>query len=431
MKNIFHRFDYYLETILQLRNKKLIFFILVLFFSSLIVVLRRPDMISRPQFYAEDGKFWYSEAYNNGPVNSLFIPKQGYFQTISRLGAFVSLQFSLGKAPLVLNLLAIFLQVLPVLFLLSSRFDKIIPNRSLRIFLGLIYLLLPHSRETHANITNSQWRLAILMFLIIIAESPQKLWWKIFDYTALFVAGLSGPFSVLIFPVFAVHEFFKQKKKWVPLGIVMLTAGTQLTSSFLTMNEQRSRAPLGASVSNFFKIISGHVFLAGLVGSDIFSSARHLSLWINGVFPILFGLFGIGFVAYIFIKSPSELRFFIAFAIIIFAAAIVTPQVSADKPQWEIMAASGGNRYYLLPILVWITSLSWIFWNEKNKFLRILSGIFLACLLFIGIPKEFNFKPFDDFKFQKQIAEFNALSSGLNFEFKIAPKGWRMNLVKK
>jgi hypothetical protein len=47
-----------------------------------VLVLRRPDAIFNAQFYAEDGKYWYADAYNHGWA-CVFMPQWGYLQTVS------------------------------------------------------------------------------------------------------------------------------------------------------------------------------------------------------------------------------------------------------------------------------------------------------------------------------------------------------------
>ena len=140
--------------------------------SFLIIFSRRPDAILNPQFWAEDGRVWYADAYNQGVIYSFFTPEAGYYQTISRLVAVFAQIFPLGYAPLFFNLAAIFVKILVVNFLLSSRLSNLIPSLAGRMLLAFIYLAMPHSHETNANLTNAQWHLAMLSFLIITLCFP-------------------------------------------------------------------------------------------------------------------------------------------------------------------------------------------------------------------------------------------------------------------
>ncbi|NET62611.1 MAG: hypothetical protein F6K47_42925 [Symploca sp. SIO2E6] len=142
---------------------------LILFIAVAIVVSRRPDVVFNAQFYAEDGRVWYADAYNLGAIPSLFLPYAGYLTTIQRLGGAVSQIFPFLWAPLVFNLIAIIIQILPAILITSSRFSVLIPNRYSRLFLAFLYLALPNSIEIHANLTNTQWHLAIVAYLVVAA----------------------------------------------------------------------------------------------------------------------------------------------------------------------------------------------------------------------------------------------------------------------
>jgi hypothetical protein len=96
--------------------------------GALILVLRRPDAILNPQFWAEDGKVWFANAYNLGPLRSLLLPQDGYFQTISRITAAISLLVPTKSAPLVFNLVALIIQLLPFGIIVSPRFAGVIPE---------------------------------------------------------------------------------------------------------------------------------------------------------------------------------------------------------------------------------------------------------------------------------------------------------------
>jgi len=87
-----------------------------------LIASRRPDALTRPQFWAEDGAVWYAQAYNDGAWSALLHPWTGYVQTFSRLTAAVSLSVPLVDAPLVFAVAALVAQAVPPLFLLSSRF---------------------------------------------------------------------------------------------------------------------------------------------------------------------------------------------------------------------------------------------------------------------------------------------------------------------
>src|SRR5438067_5996611 len=132
-----------------------------------IVCSRRPDAVLNPQFYAEDGAFFFRDAYQFG-LHSLLLPYSGYFQTVVRVIALIARLFPFAWAPLVMNLTAVTIQVLPLNVFLSSRFSKI--AFPIRMLAGFIYLGIPNSFEIDANVTNAHWHLALLGCLILLAS---------------------------------------------------------------------------------------------------------------------------------------------------------------------------------------------------------------------------------------------------------------------
>src|SRR5258708_12821630 len=66
--------------------------------SFLILFSRRPDAILNPQFYAEDGTYWYADAYHFG-FRCLFIPEAGYLLTVPRLLALFTPFFPFSFLP--------------------------------------------------------------------------------------------------------------------------------------------------------------------------------------------------------------------------------------------------------------------------------------------------------------------------------------------
>src|SRR5665811_919818 len=213
----------------QLKLSKTKYFHLLFFiFAFFILYSRRTEVLLNPQFWGEDGAAWFANAYNFGVWKSLFLVQDGYFQTLSRIVAIVSLVFPIVLAPLIFNFSALIIQVLPASFFLSSRFDGLLPSFHSRFLIASFYLFLPNTAEIQGNITNVQWFLALLAFMILIASRSDRKSWKIFDLFFLILAGLSGPFSIFLLPIaFLLWFNQKQKQHLQNLSIVFATAMVQ------------------------------------------------------------------------------------------------------------------------------------------------------------------------------------------------------------
>ena len=88
---------------------------------ALIVFLRSPANLLNPQFYAEDGYIFFQSAWERGFLPSLLEPYSGYLHVVPRVVAGLALLVPLLKAPLVFNLAAFAITLIPDLYLLSNR----------------------------------------------------------------------------------------------------------------------------------------------------------------------------------------------------------------------------------------------------------------------------------------------------------------------
>src|SRR6476469_1167442 len=73
-----------------LRKHQVAIFWGTLLLAFLIALTRRPETVTQAQFWAEDGKYWYAQAYNHG-WSVLLETYGGYFVVLYRLVAQASL----------------------------------------------------------------------------------------------------------------------------------------------------------------------------------------------------------------------------------------------------------------------------------------------------------------------------------------------------
>jgi hypothetical protein len=170
-----------------------------LFFGSALF-LRCPATVLHAEFWAEDGVIWYADAYNAG-WHSLFFPLNGYLQTISRLVALLAQLFPLAWAPTPFAVAALIVQTFAAVFIVSARMATVWPSSRGRLLFALIYVALPNSFETHVNLTNAQWHLAIWAFFVLVTPPAESRLGKAGDLVVLALSGVSGPFCIFLLPI--------------------------------------------------------------------------------------------------------------------------------------------------------------------------------------------------------------------------------------
>jgi len=392
-----------------------------------ILILRRPDAVLSPQFYADDGHTWFQQAYNDG-VKSLVYTYGGYFQTLSRLAAVVALSVPLIRAPLVLNLIALLVEAAPPLFLMSPRMRNV-GSLTLRAFLALLYLIVPKAAEVHASITNAPFNLALLAFLIILAEVPASPSGRGFDVAVLTLTSLTGPFCIVLFPV-ALLVAAARRRGGTIVHLVILGGGALVQGFALLFTGERIHQKLGASFAGFCHIVAGQVVLPVLQGPNRLDQLAHSSATVAALSCLITCLLILLFL-YAFWRGSLELRSFILFAVLLLAAALAFPTPNATSDHWGPMQAPGGaGRYWYIPGMALMATLLWLLGRERPLGVRAVGAVLVCCMLF-GATKRWRFAPFPDLHFAEYVQQFEQLPRGHSLEIPLNPPGWSMTLFKK
>lgn len=390
-----------------------------------LVITRRPDAVFGAQFYAEDGRVWYQDAFEVG-ARSLLFPAGGYLNTLSRLIAMVAQLAPLSHAPLVMNLFAIVFQVLPVSVMLSSRFANV--DFRLRLIGALGYLAAPNCFEIHANTTNIQFHLALLACLLVLAEPARRPGWRIFDVTTLVVLSLDSVFGLFLAPVAGVC-WWVRREQWSRIQCVTLLLVGSLQIFFVLTSHSRVAAPTGANVIGLVHILGRQLFAPSLLG---LSGVRGLaaSQWSFGV-DLGVVLVGVAVLTVALARAPLELKLFILFAAGGLAASLARPQASDVGPQWAVLQIPGAdNRYFFLPMLAFLAALIWMASRSAPRIMRVAAGLLLVLLPY-GVWRDWRHEPFVDLQFQRSVEAFNQAAPGVRVVIPIYPPPWTMELTKR
>jgi hypothetical protein len=306
---------------------------------------RRPDAVFHPQFWAEDGHVWFANAYNLGWWTTLFRAQDGYFQTLPRLAAALALLVPIALAPLVLNLIAIAIEVLPVSILLSSR-SSAWGSLRYRAVMAAICLALPNTREIGAIVTSSQWILALCALLILVASLPHSVVGRTFDISLLLICGLTGPFCVFLLPV-AIFIAWRRRDplRWSYVGMLATLCLVQAWGLLVIDRSGRAHAPLGPSFQLFARILGGQVFLGTLLGGNGLASFKSPSIFFLLVCSAISGSI---LVAICFLRSTLEMKLLLLLTAALLAGAFLSPAAYPASRSNPVATACRGKRHSLL-----------------------------------------------------------------------------------
>ncbi|MGA7935160.1 MAG: hypothetical protein WCA35_16550, partial [Kovacikia sp.] len=328
-------------------------------------------------------------------------------------------------APLVANLIALAIKVLPVTLIISARFSKLIPNSSVKLLLAFIYLALPNSTEIYANMANIQWHLALLACMVILAEPSSAFGWRFFDLGVMLLAALSGPFAPFLILISGLY-WWLTRRHWLVFLILSLTVGLviQGITIVLNTNAARSTVALGATPVLFAKILAGQVFISTLIGQTGYGKLMSLGGGYS-LLASLIAILGVLAILYSLRKGPLELRLFIFYGTLIFGAALI----SATVP-WNILALPGAaTRYWFIPMLAFVALLVWLLSQKHPLWLRRVAILMLA-IMAMGIAADWHYPALVDLHFKEYAAQFERSPQGTKVAIPINPLGWSMELIK-
>jgi hypothetical protein len=400
----------------------------VFLLTCAVLITRRPDAIFHPQFWAEDGTIFFSQAYNQGWVHAMYRPYNGYFHAIPRIVASLALLVPLRLAPLVMNLMAIAFWALPVILLLSARSAGWGSLRN-RAVMACGYLAVPNCVEVCFGMANSQWFVALSAFLLLVASPANTRRVRIAELMFFVFAGLTGPFCLFLLPIAVVVAWKRREPwRWGPSGVFAACCLIQACGLLIVDPLGRSHHPLGASPWLFIRLLGGQIYFGALLGGNILTNGTSAVVF---VLLVCASIAGTVLLAFCFFQSGLEMRSFLAFAAMVFAASLTSSKMvySSGQPIWVILAEAPGLRYWFFPTLACVWSILWAA-HSRIKGLQAVSVI-LLCAMCFGVVRCWKQRALAELHYSEYVEAFEDAPIGTVAVIPENPQGWSLRLVKR
>jgi hypothetical protein len=175
----------------------------------LLLLFRRYDAFVNPQFHAEEGKYFFAQAYNEG-WSSLFETVNGYYHLWPRLvmNLSLSLQIPLENIPTVMMIMVL-LTYLILWYYIFTRLQLSLFSRCAAV---LVTVILPLGNEILMTMTNIQWFMALFPAVIIFGKKPARKSARTIDAFILILTVFTGPMALIMLPVI-IFVFLKDKSQ--------------------------------------------------------------------------------------------------------------------------------------------------------------------------------------------------------------------------
>jgi hypothetical protein len=395
-----------------------------------ITFLRCPETIRHPELYAEDGVVWFSSAYQQGPFHPLLEAHTGYLQTFPRLVADVGLLVPLRWLPLFFVVVAVVVQVMPAALVASRRFATIVPSFQVRLLLALLYLLIPNSTEVNANLTNAQWHLGLLAFMVVIADAGGW-WWRTFDVAVVVLSGLTGPFVLVVAPI-AIVVVAMRRRPWTLVLTIILCVEAVVQGITLLVTPRGTFAALGMTPGRFAEIVGGQVVGGTVIGPPATELGHVLTSD-----PVLCALLMLGgglLCGAALWRGSMELRLFNILAMLVLLSSLLSPVASLTEPQWQALVGDAGARYWFFPAMALTVDMVWLagqvrYWRGIPA---ALGAVLLTVTVMFGVRASFEYPALQPRpNWPAEVHAFDEARVGQQFTFQIIPTGWTFTLIKR
>lgn len=378
--------------------KSKLFFISYL--VALIVVLFKLGSTNiTDTLWAEDGVIFINEARTHG-INSILKTYAGYLHVIPRIVAYIAVNINSSFTPYIffmfwLVALAFFIYVLTKV---SEDYGLKAPTI---LLVTLFSIAQPNSGEVFFTITNAQWVLGCALALLVISNSNLKSSRTL--YLALVCIGLTGPFSLIFFPLvfmrLAFQKDFRHHRGFYT--IIIVCALIQGLTIFLSQRITKTHFD-----TNYQHWIHAILVFVSFGSINIFSNIASLVFWMSLIHTISTRIFARNIksnydterIFYFIINS--DVFYFITAILLIYSTSLIA---NMNAPH-IINPLGGGDRYFFIPYFLLIF-ISFLVAKENTKALSLIV-ISLTILTYI------NFKPIH--RSNMQYASFAALSKMKN-----------------
>jgi hypothetical protein len=371
-----------------------------------VLALRRAGAVTNPQFWAEDAYF-FQRAYVFG-WSAFTEPFSGYLHTILRAVA----QFTVMVDPAHGPGLFVACSMAITLYVAGRTLSGRCPLPRLGGACALAVVLVPDTYEIFMNVVNLQWVIAAGLVLLLVSGDPQSGWEWAHDLGAAALMGLTGPFCIILCPLFLWRSWQRRSRASTVIAAIVLVCA--LIQGFLVVHDPYlgGTAPiqLRLLLPAVGRRIGGSILMGALV-------APQTDLYIGTAV----GLGTLAGVAYLALRPgahrPERRLLGLAFLALL-SAALYRTRYNFD---WYFLPLSQA-RYVFLPQLIAI----WLLLSgagERGRLGRI-CGVLAVWALLVNIPRDREPAYVD-----LQWSRFEPMiRAGLPVAIPTNPPGWYMPL---
>jgi hypothetical protein len=399
-----------------------------------VLVLRRPDALFYPQFWAEDGSVFFKEQMESGFLVAVGIHYAGYLHLVPRVIAGLASVFPLRFAPLCYNFVALCLAAVVCAWFSRGEFRRIVRSDGLRALACVGFACAPTGWEIVGTVTNLQWYLLWWGYLLWMSPLPAGRKGRVAFVGAWAAIGLSAPGAIALMPFWMVRLVVRRDRGERVACLACLVPPLLLVSMVDPSEVGAITEPFAAAELIFRgvrKLFAWRVVVEALVGeTDPVHLADRMgdSLAYLGFLTVVVGCALLA--VYGSVRVRTWLVLSAVFVVLYLAVAVVgrpdhVLKVSLYKMNW------GGGRYFFVPLCVVLMGF-FAALSVAPRWRKLLVVPILMVLVF-SIVGQFRTPPFEDLRWAEHAAllerAMNEKRTGW-IEVPVNPSHWRDRVLR-
>lgn len=354
-----------------------------------VVVARAPELLIQPRFWQEEGTLFFAAARVLPWWEAAVLPHAGYLALVISASTTLAAHMPLEWAPTVTTLIALVVQILPIVLVLAPSVETDVRVRLRLGLLGLV-LVMPSTQGSWLTTLGSQFYLAGSTGLLLILPILRARWRWLARGT-LVLAGLSSPQACLLAPLVAWEAIRTRARErmihtMILAGASALQLATILLVPAIATPEATRFAPLTISLAG---LIAAHrTFTGPLLGLLTTSMGATISLkfyhWTPDALLLAIAVL-IAWLMTVAVLALGAVHFgnrrvgslLLAYLIVLGGSLPVT----LVPTRWSLFLPGIGGGYFYAPMLFLFSGLWLLAAQDQPPRQRVLLGIVI--LLFV------------------------------------------------
>ncbi|HLK32661.1 MAG TPA: hypothetical protein VKT29_06195 [Terriglobales bacterium] len=414
------------------------FGIVVLAFAA-VFVLRRPDCVMNPQFWAEDGSIIFRDQLVKGWLAALSIPYRGYFPLLGRLVAGPASAFPIRFAPLIYNVCGVLIDSGCSALFFLPRFRSFIKSDLTRLVLCCLAVSAFQTTELVGALSNSMWYLLLGGILLVLL--PPKVDMQLRPGIGVgwclcgLLIGACAPMVVVGLPI-AIYQIVRNFRRGGVISFAITSAALAQTlfAALSSRGLHLARPGVKTIAMAMIGAFAYKVILQALLGA---STAFKIAAAKEHGYVISALLVTTIWLIWLTVTSRHSRREVLVPVYLMFGSMLM-PFIGRDEAQFFANLGSvdlRGERYFLLASCVFAYLVAYTLDRVVSNRYGVLKALVLVIIFAGGLSGNFHANRFEDLDWQanaKRIEGWAQLRDAGKrapaVSVRINPPGWSIDL---